>query len=182
MPSAGRPGRSRRDQARSSAGSAPATEISPPARRRSGGVACSCGHRFGRPLDEAAVGEGRTGADEANTWDSLGFIHDRLGRHRRAVYCYHRGLALYVQIGDRYDEAETLTRLGDSRFSLDDCAGAVRTWQRPCASSTTSAIPTRRGSSDRLIRAARRQPGERWADRTLDLSVAKTEGELGDAN
>ncbi|MGC4853070.1 tetratricopeptide repeat protein [Micromonospora sp. DT4] len=32
---------------------------------------------------------------EANTWDSLGFVHARLGDHREAIRCYGRALRLY---------------------------------------------------------------------------------------
>ncbi|MFI6128560.1 hypothetical protein [Micromonospora sp. NPDC051141] len=96
---------------------------------------------------------------EANTWDSLGLIHDRLGHHRRAARCYGRALTLYQRIGDRYDEADTLTRLGDCRHSAGDRAGALRTWRRALV------ILDGLGHSDvdrvreRLARAAPDEPG-----------------------
>ncbi|MBB5867485.1 DNA-binding SARP family transcriptional activator/Flp pilus assembly protein TadD [Allocatelliglobosispora scoriae] len=119
---------------------------------------------------------------EANTWDSLGFIHDRLGHHRRAVHCYHRALVLYIQIGDSYDEADTLTRLGDSRLSLDDRAGAIRTWRRALRILEELSHPAAEGVRDRLNRSALRPPGSGGNAQTLDLSVAKTQNQLDDAN
>ena len=54
--------------------------------------------------------------------DSLGFIHHHLGHRSRAVACYHRALELYREFGDRYYEAGTLTRLGDT-YHADGSAG-----------------------------------------------------------
>ena len=83
---------------------------------------------------------------EANTWDSLGFIHDRLGQHRRAIRCYRRALALYRRIGDRYDEADTLTRLGETRQAAGDATAPCGPGGGRWTSSTTSAIRTPPGS------------------------------------
>ena len=67
---------------------------------------------------------------EANTWDSLGFIHARLADHPAAIRCFQRALGLYRRVSDRYDEADTLSRLGESRQAVGDAAGAARTWRR----------------------------------------------------
>lgn len=51
---------------------------------------------------------------EAATLDSLGFVHDGLGQHDRAVACYEQSAAIYRDLGDRFNEADTLVSLGDA--------------------------------------------------------------------
>jgi tetratricopeptide (TPR) repeat protein len=50
----------------------------------------------------------------ADAWDSLGYIHRALGDHTEAIACYQRATDLYRDIGDRYEQAETLTQLADA--------------------------------------------------------------------
>ena len=45
---------------------------------------------------------------EAATLDSLGFIHDGLGDHGRAVGYYEQAAAVFRELGDRFNEADTL--------------------------------------------------------------------------
>jgi tetratricopeptide (TPR) repeat protein len=59
---------------------------------------------------------------EADTWDSLGYAHKHLNQHRRAVECYQQALSLYRSIGDRYYEAATLIRLGETYRSAAHAA------------------------------------------------------------
>ncbi|MEU7849045.1 tetratricopeptide repeat protein [Micromonospora parva] len=67
---------------------------------------------------------------QAATWDSLGFAHHHLGQYDRAVECYERTLALTRELGDRWGEAATLSRLGDTRCALGDPTAGRADWQR----------------------------------------------------
>jgi len=49
----------------------------------------------------------------AETWDTLGFAYHRLGHHTAATQAYGHAQHLFHDIGDRYLEATTLTRIGD---------------------------------------------------------------------
>jgi tetratricopeptide (TPR) repeat protein len=75
----------------------------------------------------AAGGGDRRGL--ANTWDSLGYAHHHLGNHEQATICYQRALDLLGELGDRYCEAQTLNRLGDTREIAHDLNGARLAWQ-----------------------------------------------------
>jgi tetratricopeptide (TPR) repeat protein len=70
------------------------------------------------------------GAGEAATWDSLGYIHHRLGNHERAAECYGRSADLYRELADRFNEADTLDHLGDVLDSAGDVGAARCTWAR----------------------------------------------------
>ncbi|WP_162907133.1 AfsR/SARP family transcriptional regulator [Allorhizocola rhizosphaerae] len=65
----------------------------------------------------------------ADTWDTLGFAHQRLTRHEQAIACFERAVALFGKLGVRLYEAESLTRLADSHEALGDepAARAART-------------------------------------------------------
>ena len=69
----------------------------------------------------------------------------RLGHHAQAVRCYQRALGLYRRIGDRYDEADTLARLGESRRRWATRPAPCVPGGGPWASSTTSATRTPSG-------------------------------------
>jgi tetratricopeptide (TPR) repeat protein len=75
---------------------------------------------------------------EAQTWDSLGLTHHNLGQHRQAADCYGHALDLYRALaerglGDRYNEAATLVRLGDTRLAAGDPDAARAAWERGLA-------------------------------------------------
>ena len=75
---------------------------------------------------------------EAQTWDSLGLTHHHLGQHRQAADCYGHALDLYRELeerglADRYNEAATLVRLGDTRLAAGDTAAARAAWERGLA-------------------------------------------------
>src|SRR5262249_7744922 len=57
-------------------------------------------------------------------WDSLGYAHHHLAQHTQAADCYQHALHLYRDLGDRYNEAGTLTRLGDTQHTAGDTAAA----------------------------------------------------------
>jgi len=65
---------------------------------------------------------------EAATWHSLGYIHQRLGNRRRAIDCYERSLDLSRALGDRFNEADTLSTLGDVHDGAGDKTAARRAW------------------------------------------------------
>lgn len=48
-------------------------------------------------------------------WDSLGYAEHRLGNLAEAAACYQRALTVHREFGDRFNEALTLTYLGDAR-------------------------------------------------------------------
>jgi tetratricopeptide (TPR) repeat protein len=56
--------------------------------------------------------------------------HHHLGHHPQALTCYQHALDLFRDLGDRYEEAATLTRLGDTHHAAGDLAAARDTWQR----------------------------------------------------
>ncbi len=62
------------------------------------------------------------------SWDSLGYAHHQLGRHHEAIACYQRALDLFRKLGDRFTEATTLNRLGDSYLAVGDAEAARTAW------------------------------------------------------
>jgi tetratricopeptide (TPR) repeat protein len=106
-------------------------------------------HRFqqavtaARQLDEpgrraealaAALGPGLlTGLGDqqgqAVTWDSLGYVHEKLGDHRRAVECYGSAVALGRETGGRAVEAQVLLHMGDNHCALGDQDAARTAWR-----------------------------------------------------
>ncbi|HEX2075668.1 MAG TPA: tetratricopeptide repeat protein, partial [Geodermatophilus sp.] len=62
-------------------------------------------------------------------WDSLGYAHHNLGHHDDAVACYRNALDLFREQGDRYFEAETLIRLGDTYQAMGNSTAARTWWQ-----------------------------------------------------
>ncbi|MFJ9566309.1 AfsR/SARP family transcriptional regulator [Streptomyces fuscichromogenes] len=68
------------------------------------------------------------GPYEANAWDTLAYAHHHLGNFRRAKTCYLRAIAMLRRNGDRYNEAGSLTRLGDTYAATGDEAAARAVW------------------------------------------------------
>jgi Tetratricopeptide repeat len=66
---------------------------------------------------------------EAHTWDSLGYIAGKLGTLGQAADCHRRALEIFRELGDRYEEAQMLTRLGDIHHTSGDHLDAVRSGQ-----------------------------------------------------
>ncbi|TCO55740.1 tetratricopeptide repeat protein [Actinocrispum wychmicini] len=69
--------------------------------------------------------EGRAG-----TPHSLGYAHHRLRHHTEAIHYYQQSLALSRELGDQYNEATTLDRLGDTFHSADNHVDAHELWRR----------------------------------------------------
>ena len=65
----------------------------------------------------------------AKTWDSLGYAHHHLGQYTQAVACQQRALALYRDLGDRYNETEILTHLGDTHHVAGNHQDARAAWR-----------------------------------------------------
>lgn len=67
---------------------------------------------------------------EAAVLDSLGFIATRAGRHREAVGHYHRSLRLFQELGNTFDEADTLSGLAEAHAELGEQEAARDAWSR----------------------------------------------------
>jgi tetratricopeptide (TPR) repeat protein len=65
---------------------------------------------------------------EADTLDSLGYAYAHLGRHDEAVEAYEASIALWRDLGDRYNAADLLTRLGDIHLARADVPAARAAW------------------------------------------------------
>ncbi|HEY1486764.1 MAG TPA: BTAD domain-containing putative transcriptional regulator [Micromonosporaceae bacterium] len=66
----------------------------------------------------------------AVAWDGLGFANHHLRRYSAAIACYRRAIDLFVEFQDRYNEAATRNRLGDTSQAKGDPAGAREAWTR----------------------------------------------------
>jgi tetratricopeptide (TPR) repeat protein len=62
--------------------------------------------------------------------DSLGYITHNSGRHNEALRYYREALALRRSVGDAYNEADTLSRLGDIHAALGQAKEAIATWHQ----------------------------------------------------
>ena len=51
-------------------------------------------------------------------------------RDEDATACYQHALNIFCDLGNRSDQAETLTRLGDAREAAADPAGARDAWRQ----------------------------------------------------
>jgi tetratricopeptide (TPR) repeat protein len=67
---------------------------------------------------------------EAAIQDSLGHAHHHLGEHRQAIECYHHALDLSRKTRQRYEQAGTLTRLGDTHDATGDHDAARHAWEQ----------------------------------------------------
>lgn len=70
------------------------------------------------------------GSGHGNTWDTLAFAHHHLGNLRRAVRCYERAVRLLRAGGDRYNEAGSLSRLGDTLALAGAAEDARARWRQ----------------------------------------------------
>jgi tetratricopeptide (TPR) repeat protein/transcriptional regulator with XRE-family HTH domain len=65
---------------------------------------------------------------EAGTWDTLGFVWQRLGDHAGAAACFLRAVRLEREMGSRFNLAMALAHLGDTYVSTGDLRAARRVW------------------------------------------------------
>jgi tetratricopeptide (TPR) repeat protein len=70
---------------------------------------------------------------EAETWDSLGYIHHRRGDHDAALSCFDSAIHLLSANGERYFLSEVLTRAGEVHRDLGAFDPAARDWRRALA-------------------------------------------------
>ncbi len=69
----------------------------------------------------------------AHAWQGLGYACHQLRRFPGAEACYRRAIGLFVEFEDRYNEAATLSRLGDTAEASGDMAGARSAWHQALA-------------------------------------------------
>lgn len=65
---------------------------------------------------------------EASAMDSYAFALHRLGHHHDAITHYEHALVLWRQLGNRFYEAGTLTRLGGAHRGAGDAVRAEQAW------------------------------------------------------
>jgi tetratricopeptide (TPR) repeat protein/transcriptional regulator with XRE-family HTH domain len=65
---------------------------------------------------------------EAGTWDTLGFVWQRLGDHAEATACFLRAVALEREMGSRFNLAMALAHLGNTYVSTGDLRAARQVW------------------------------------------------------
>ncbi|MFJ1767874.1 BTAD domain-containing putative transcriptional regulator [Amycolatopsis sp. NPDC088138] len=64
----------------------------------------------------------------APSLDSLGYIADRTGEHTRALSSYRQAITGFRELGNAYEEANSLARLAETHRALGHAAEARRTW------------------------------------------------------
>ena len=67
---------------------------------------------------------------QAHIWDSLGYIYRHLDRHPEAVGCYQHAILLFGTTSDPYNEAASLSGLGDVHDAVGASGAARRAWLR----------------------------------------------------
>jgi tetratricopeptide (TPR) repeat protein len=67
---------------------------------------------------------------EAGTWDTLGFVYQRLGSYDDAVRCFSRALDLGTAVGNRLLLANTLGHLAETHQAAGSLTLARAAWQR----------------------------------------------------
>ena len=65
----------------------------------------------------------------AYTLDSVGNAHRVLGEHAQAAARYREAIAIWQEIGDRRNEADALTHLGEVHWDAGDPTAAHTAWQ-----------------------------------------------------
>jgi hypothetical protein len=72
--------------------------------------------------------------------------------------CHLRAIALCRQLGNRTDEAESLTALGDSALAAGDPAAARKAWEESLFILDELRLPLGRSVRARLLRLDERSP------------------------
>lgn len=67
--------------------------------------------------------------NEAATWHSLGHIHQRSGDFELARQAFLRSVGMYVDLGDPFHQADSLTGLGDVEAEAGHPEAARRHWR-----------------------------------------------------
>jgi tetratricopeptide (TPR) repeat protein/transcriptional regulator with XRE-family HTH domain len=66
---------------------------------------------------------------EGDAWDSLGYMYHHLGDHARAIGAYRNAIELYRSLGNDFNVAIVLIRLGDTRHTVGDLDAARTHWR-----------------------------------------------------
>ena len=66
----------------------------------------------------------------AETYDSIGFIHERRGAPSEAATAYRESVQLFEKVGYAFEAAVTLERLGGVLAELEDHPAARQAWER----------------------------------------------------
>ena len=69
------------------------------------------------------------GHQSGHVWDSLGFIQFKRGDLAAAAEAYEAATAWFVKVGDDYQQALAVSRLGDVQAAADDHAAARASWR-----------------------------------------------------
>jgi hypothetical protein len=80
-------------------------------------------------------------AVEAETLDSLGFVHLTLGHHEAAAGYYGRACDVFGDLNRRSDQARVLTNLGGAELAFGATQAAVDPGSGPSRSSTNCSTP-----------------------------------------
>ncbi len=67
---------------------------------------------------------------EAAVQDSLGYINHHLSNHYQAIACYRQALGVFHDLGDRYLQAVTLSRLAETLQAAGDQQAACGAWRQ----------------------------------------------------
>ena len=62
--------------------------------------------------------------------DSLGYLAHHTGQHTQALDYYQQALTLFGDLGNTYDEADTLDHLGQAHAALGQHDQARHAWQQ----------------------------------------------------
>jgi tetratricopeptide (TPR) repeat protein len=90
-------------------------------------------HALGYCQQALEIQQAASGPLEANTLDSVGYIHHQMGHYPEAIAAFGRSLGILRGLADRYHEAVVLTHLGDTKLAAGDQAGARDTWHEALA-------------------------------------------------
>ncbi|MFC6020676.1 ATP-binding protein [Plantactinospora solaniradicis] len=66
---------------------------------------------------------------EGDAWDSLGYAYHHLGDHAQAISAYRNAIELYRSLGNEFNVAIVLIRLGDTRHATGDLDTARAHWR-----------------------------------------------------
>jgi tetratricopeptide (TPR) repeat protein len=64
------------------------------------------------------------------TWDTLGYAHSEHGQYAEAADACGHAIEIFNEIGDRYNHAESLTRLGGIHQATGELPAAREAWRQ----------------------------------------------------
>jgi predicted TPR repeat methyltransferase len=77
-------------------------------------------------------------------------VRHRQGDRAAALAHYEQAVALFRETGDRYNEADTLVRIGDTHHEAGDVPAACDAWRRADAILTELRHPDAQRACERL--------------------------------